>query len=68
MKPGDLLQPGYSSNYMDSAWTFALCQLRSPSSRVQGLAKVDPGGRRGIGWGGFFDKQITQIAQFKVLK
>ena len=28
---------------VDSAWTFALCQLRSPSSRVQGLAEVDPG-------------------------
>jgi hypothetical protein len=24
--------------------------------------------RRGIGWGGIFDKQITQITQFKVLK
>jgi hypothetical protein len=28
---------------LDSARIFALCQLRSPSSRVQGLAKVDPG-------------------------
>ena len=28
---------------IDSARTFALCQLRSPSSRVQRLAKVDPG-------------------------
>ena len=33
---------------IDSARTFALCQLRSPSSRVQGLAKVDPG-RRPLG-------------------
>jgi hypothetical protein len=28
---------------IDSARTFALCELRSPGSRVQGLAKVDPG-------------------------
>src|SRR5205085_9600878 len=27
---------------IDSAWTFAPCQLRSPGSRVQGLAEVDP--------------------------
>src|SRR2546423_14818543 len=27
---------------VNSAWAFALCQLRSPSSRVQGLAKVYP--------------------------
>ena len=28
---------------IDSARTFALCQLRSPNSRVQRFAKVDPG-------------------------
>src|SRR5947207_2305334 len=28
---------------VDSAWTFALCQFRSPGSREHSLAEVDPG-------------------------